>query len=411
MTTKQTIQSPNEYVTVPLTELRESDSNPRKIFDPERLAELAESIREKGVLSPLVVRPVDGHFEIVAGARRYRAAREAGFKELPVRVVSLSDAEADEVRIVENLQRSDLHPFEEARGFRAILEREGTTYTVERLAAKVGKLAAFVARRIKLSAKIIINVVQVIKGVVASAVNEDGEQLYPRQWNHDFMDLPIVTDQHRPSFTGETVTAIVEKAAGRYRVLYALCAASGMRIGEALGLEIDKHILDAGLTIHLRQKAWNGQIHNFLKTANARREIDLHSSIAQMLVQFIGNRKSGLLFCTESGRPLSPSNILSDSLHPILEKLGQPKAGAHAFRRFRATWLRMQRTPEDLIRFWLGHANKTVTDGYSLLKESCQFRRKIAEQVNIGFEIPASEIDVAPKTAICTQTTSLSSAL
>ena len=98
----------------------------------------------------------------------------------------------------------------------------------------------------EVSAKMITNVVQVVKGVVASAVNEDGEQLYPRQWNHDFMDLPIVTDQHRPSFTSETVTAIVEKAAGRYRVLYALCAASGMRIGEALGLEIDKHILDAG---------------------------------------------------------------------------------------------------------------------------------------------------------------------
>jgi integrase len=122
----------------------------------------------------------------------------------------------------------------------------------------------------------------------------------------------------------------------------------------------------------------------------------------------IGNRKSGLLFCTDSGRPLSPSNILSDSLHPILEKLGQPKAGAHAFRRFRTTWLRMQRTPEDLIRFWLGHANKTITDGYSLLKEDSQFRRKIAEQVNIGFEIPASEPDVVIKIAICTQTTSLS---
>jgi integrase len=269
-----------------------------------------------------------------------------------------------------------------------------------------GLVAQMVAE--KISAKMIINVIQVVKGVVASAVSEDGEQVYPRRWNHDFMDLPIVTDQHRPSFTSETVTAIVDKAAGRYRALYALCAASGMRIGEALGLEIGKHILDAGLTIHLRQKAWNGQIYNFLKTGNAKREIDLHSSIAQMLVQFIGERKSGLLFCTESGRPLSPSNILSDSLHPILEKLSQPKAGAHAFRRFRATWLRMQRTPDDLIRFWLGHANKTITDGYSLLKEDSQFRRKIAEQMDIGFEIPASEFDAAPKIAICTQTTSLS---
>jgi len=262
-----------------------------------------------------------------------------------------------------------------------------------------------------ISPKMITNVVQVIKGVLSSAVNEDGEQLYPRQWNHEFMDLPIVTDQHRPTFTSEVVTAIVAKATGRYRMLYALCAASGMRIGEALGLEINKHILDAGRTIHLRQKAWSGQIHNFLKTGNARRDIDLHPSIADMLVQFIDTRKSGLLFSTESGRPLSPSNILSDSLHPILKKLGQPKAGAHAFRRFRATWLRRQRTPEDLIRFWLGHANKTITDGYSLLREDERFRKQIAEQVGIGFEIPHAEPDVAPKIAICTQTTSLSSVL
>jgi integrase len=232
---------------------------------------------------------------------------------------------------------------------------------------------------------------------VASALNEDGEQLYPRQWNHEFMDLPIVTDQHRPTFTSEVVAAIVQMAKGRYRMLYALCAASGMRIGEALGLEIDKHILDAGQTIHLRQKAWNCQLHDFLKTGNARREIDLHSSIASTLVQFIGARQSGLLFCTQSGRPLSASNILSDSLHPILRKLGQPRAGAHAFRRFRATWLRRQRTPEDLIRFWLGHANKTITDGYSLLKEDETLRKKIAEQVSIGFEILPSEPDVAPK--------------
>jgi hypothetical protein len=104
----------------------------------------------------------------------------------------------------------------------------------------------------------------------------------------------------------------------------------------------------------------------------------------------------------------SPKDSTTSLTQPILEKLGQPKAGAHAFRRFPATWLRMQRTPEDLIGFWLGHANKTITDGYSLLKEDSQFRREIAEQVNIGFEIPASEPDVAPKIAICTQTTSLS---
>lgn len=115
-----------------------------------------------------------------------------------------------------------------------------------------------------------------------------------------------------------------------------------------------------------------------------------------MLAEFIGERKTGLVFCTETGKTISPSNILSDSLHPILKKLGYAKAGAHAFRRFRATWLRRQRTPEDLIRFWLGHANKSIADNYSLLKEDVEFRKKIAEQVGIGFQIPTKKPDVAP---------------
>src|SRR5262249_12922034 len=123
---------------------------PRKTFDPERLAELTDSVREKGVLSPLVVRAVNGYFEIVAGARRFRAAREAGLKEVPAHVVALTDAEADEIHLIENLQRADLHPFEEAQGFRALLDREGGKYSIETIAAKTGKAAAFIAKRLTL---------------------------------------------------------------------------------------------------------------------------------------------------------------------------------------------------------------------------------------------------------------------
>jgi hypothetical protein len=96
MNTKQAVQSLPEYVTVPLAELVESSTNPRKTFDDERLDELAESIRSKGVLSPLLARQVNGHFEIVSGA---------GLLEVPVRIVAPNDAEA--------------------QGFYALLEREG----------------------------------------------------------------------------------------------------------------------------------------------------------------------------------------------------------------------------------------------------------------------------------------------
>jgi len=119
-----------------------------------------------------------------------------------------------------------------------------------------------------------------------------------------------------------------------------------------------------------------------------------------MLKTFVGNRTSGLLFRSKSGNPLLQSNVLRLSLHPLLEKLKQPKSGAHAFRRFRTTWLRKQRAPEDLIRFWLGHANRSVTDDYSKVKEDVTFRKKVAEQVGIGFELSAPDFDDAPK---CTQ--------
>ncbi len=150
MNTTEAVKSLQEYVNVPLVELAESSTNPRKTFDEERLEELAESIRSKGVLSPLLARKVNGHFEIVFGAMRYRAAQRAGLQEVPVRIAALTDAEALETQIVENLLRSDVHPFEEAQGFRALLEREGAGYTIEKIAAKTGKKATYIAKQLRL---------------------------------------------------------------------------------------------------------------------------------------------------------------------------------------------------------------------------------------------------------------------
>src|ERR1700733_72873 len=108
MKTKEAAQATQEYVNVPLMELVESSTNPRKTFDEERLEELAESIRSKGVLSPLLARRVNGHFEIVSGVRRYRAAQRAGLQEVPVRIAVLSDDETLEAQIIENLIRTDV---------------------------------------------------------------------------------------------------------------------------------------------------------------------------------------------------------------------------------------------------------------------------------------------------------------
>jgi ParB family chromosome partitioning protein len=105
----------------------------------------AESIRTQGLLSPLLVRPKGAQsYEIVAGARRYRAAQLAGQESVPVRIVELTDAQAIETSIVENLQRRDVHPLEEASGFAALLHLDEPKYSIEQIAAKCGKSPAFV---------------------------------------------------------------------------------------------------------------------------------------------------------------------------------------------------------------------------------------------------------------------------
>jgi ParB family chromosome partitioning protein len=143
-----TVQS--EYRNLPLDSLTESPNNPRRSFDAAALNELAESIKTQGILAPLVVRPVDHHFEIVAGARRYRAAQLAGLETAPVRIVALSDGQALEMSIVENLQRQNVHPLDEANGYARLLALEEPKYSIEQIAAKVGKAPAFILARLKL---------------------------------------------------------------------------------------------------------------------------------------------------------------------------------------------------------------------------------------------------------------------
>jgi ParB family transcriptional regulator, chromosome partitioning protein len=112
----------------------------------------AETIRSQGVLSPLLVRPTSERgFEIVFGARRYRAAQMAEVATVPVRIKNLTDAEVLEAQLIENLQRRDVHPMEEANGFRALLNLEEPKYSIEQIAAKTGKSPVYVAARLRLS--------------------------------------------------------------------------------------------------------------------------------------------------------------------------------------------------------------------------------------------------------------------
>jgi len=146
------IVNATEYRNVSLSLLNESRTNPRRTFEEVALKELAESIKSQGVLSPLLVRPLtENGFEIIAGARRYRAAQMAKIPTVPVRIVHLSDAAALEAQLVENLIRAEIHPMEEAQGFRALLDLDEPKYSIEQISAKVGKTPVFVASRLKLA--------------------------------------------------------------------------------------------------------------------------------------------------------------------------------------------------------------------------------------------------------------------
>jgi ParB/RepB/Spo0J family partition protein len=141
----------------PIENLREAAYNPRRHFDEKQLADLVESVKSKGILNPLLVRPIsntkslDPVYEIVGGARRFRAAKVANLGRIPCIVRELTDQEALEVAVIDNLQRADVHPLDEAEGYAALLDHQDGKYDVAAIAAKVGKSASFVYQRVKLA--------------------------------------------------------------------------------------------------------------------------------------------------------------------------------------------------------------------------------------------------------------------
>lgn len=135
--------------TVPLSALKASRYNPRRDFSDAQLDELAASIRERGLVQPLVVRPIgDDAYEIVAGERRWRAAQRANLHEVPAIIRALSDQEAIEIAIIENVQREDLNAIEEGEGYHALMK--GHDYTQEDLAKVIGKSRSHLANTLRL---------------------------------------------------------------------------------------------------------------------------------------------------------------------------------------------------------------------------------------------------------------------
>ena len=145
---------------LPIPQVESCAAQPRKQFDPDALADLADSIRQHGIIQPLTVRKLQsGYYQIIAGERRWRAARMAGLTQVPAVVIEADDRKAMELAMIENLQREDLNPMEEAEGYRTLMEQYGLTQ--EETSQRVGKSRSAVANSLRL-----LNLSKEVRGLV-----------------------------------------------------------------------------------------------------------------------------------------------------------------------------------------------------------------------------------------------------
>ena len=139
----------NSVSSLPIEKVEPRSDQPRSVFDQETLAELADSISQYGLIQPITVRKLpSGYYQIIAGERRWRASRLAGLKEVPVRIIEADDRRAMELALVENLQREDLNPIEEAKGYKSLIEEYGMTQ--EEASQSVGKARSSVTNALRL---------------------------------------------------------------------------------------------------------------------------------------------------------------------------------------------------------------------------------------------------------------------
>lgn len=226
-----------------------------------------------------------------------------------------------------------------------------------------------------------------LKAVIASAVDENGNRTYNRTWNADFIDAPLVTRQalNAPIIGSRTLQEAISRTHGMDEPLYAILAGTGLRIGECLALGTGQA---SGLNLWNPDKAvmsirstvlQDGTIQPMPKTEAGIREVDIHPE----LNSFLRRRplESGLLF-QNNGKPLVYSSVLRR-----MHKLGVPEA-FHAFRRFRVTHLEGQNVPHSLIQFWTGHAAADITDHYTRIGSDVQTRKEWCLKAGLGFEVP-----------------------
>jgi integrase len=237
----------------------------------------------------------------------------------------------------------------------------------------------------------ITSLISVVKQVISSAVDENGNQLYPRKWNNDFLDLPVIrpSDQDAPIVSVRALEKALGKANEQDKALYALLAGTGLRRGEALALMVG---LDDGKNsfwipesrmLTIRTTLTNGKIQNAPKTEAGVRIVDLNPRLNDFLQSHL-ETIPGLLFKSEIS-----GTVRTNTSYEHLRNAGI-RDGFHAFRRFRITHLESIGVPPGLQRFWTGHAAGDVHETYIKFGEKAEERKMWAEKAGLGFQLEAA---------------------
>jgi ParB family transcriptional regulator, chromosome partitioning protein len=246
MAAETSVERPRGQRRLPTSALQPNARNPRRAFPDAELDELAASLRERGIIQPIVARPVRGAadaYEIVAGERRWRAAQRAGLHEVPVVIIEATDAEALQLAIIENVQRADLNPLEEADGYRALMEEFGNSQ--DEIAKIVGKSRSHVANTLRL-----LKLPETVKSYISAGRLSAGHaRMLIGQPDAEKLAEEIVAR----GFNVRQVEAMARDAAEKNGKARGHARASGRSVGKSANLTaLEKRISDAlGLAVSI----------------------------------------------------------------------------------------------------------------------------------------------------------------
>jgi ParB family chromosome partitioning protein len=261
-----TPEAPRKPRRAPVEKLKPNPRNPRRSFTEAELDELTTSIKERGIIQPIVVREAGDDYEIIAGERRWRAAQRAGLHDVPIAIVDATDVQSLEFAIIENVQRADLNPIEEASGYVALMEQ--CNHTQEQVAQIVGKSRPYVANMVRLlklpeGVKAIVRAGKLSAGHARLLVGHPQAQVYAEMAvdeGFSVRQLEEWTREEPPSEPGDASMQLIRRKIERQAAREAAHAkdadtrALERRLSDALGLEVAIDARGESGTLHIKYR-------------------------------------------------------------------------------------------------------------------------------------------------------------